>query len=133
MKKYFIWKKLSMFAIVLSLLAALTVPALAKAPQKKADNFYNVRGTISAVDVTAGTVTVQVKLASPLAKSYINKNLVVTTTSSTVFRHYAKNHTSSRKIKIDQLVVGRTIRVVGKLISGVYTATTIREGIALPE
>lgn len=110
--------------LTLVVMLSIASPAVAATPTPPGVNgIYSLVGTITALDSTAGTVTVHVIQGNILVKPFRGKDVVLTTTAYTKF--LKKVGTTVVVIKFSDLVVGDTISSNGKIVNGVWKAYRI--------
>ena len=110
--------------LILALLVAIT-PALAASPGK----IFTVLGTITALD--NGSITVAVVDANKLASSYIGDALTVNVTGSTQYYQYVADGTNLT-ITLEDIEVGNTVNVRGRLVSDIFTAQVVTIDVICP-
>ena len=112
--------------LAFALTVALTTPALA-AGRGKAP--FTLVGTITAIDATAKTVTVQVLRGNTVIKAYIGQTVTLTTATATKFRFTDGKKTTL--IKFSDLKIGDAVSASGTLSDGIWTASRITVGAKL--
>ncbi len=119
-----------LFVVVLALLIALATVSPAFAAGSPRGPFALV-AKISAIDPVSKTVTVSVLKGNTLVKSYIGKNLVMTTTASTRYLYKSSATAVPTPITFADLKVGNAVSVTGTLTNGVWTAARVTVGANL--
>jgi len=119
-----------LFVVVLALLIALATVSPAFAAGSPRGPFTLV-AKISAIDPVSRTVTVSVLKGNTLVKSYVGKNLVMTTTVSTRYLYKSSATAVPVAITFADLKVGNAVSVNGTLANGVWTAARITVGASL--
>jgi Domain of unknown function (DUF5666) len=140
-------KKLTVFALVVLMLALSVVPAFAKsgpsANQGSANGNcsgaqsgfgvrapYALSGTITALDANARTVTVTIMCGNRLAKPLIGQDVTLQTTDAT--RFLLRNADGSvTLISFEDLSLGQNVSSHGTLTNGVWTAVRVTSGALL--
>lgn len=119
--------------LVIGLLAFAVVPVSA-APASGLGgqrSVFSLVGKITALDVSSGTVTVNVLRGNPLVKPYFNTDVVVLTTQSTRYLYKSSPTALPTPITFADLKVGDSVNINGTLINNVWTANRITVGANL--
>jgi hypothetical protein len=104
--------------VALAILLAAT-PGLAAAQGWRGGASFNVLGTITTLNSTAGTIAI--KVATPLY--FHNTTITVQTATDTQFKECEDD--VHHKISFEDLVPGRQVRISGVVIDGTYFAASV--------
>jgi hypothetical protein len=88
-------------------------------------------GKITAIDDITGVVTVNVVRGNKLAQPYIDLDVALTTTASTIYLYKASATAIPTPITFADLKVGNWVSASGSLVNGIWTATRITVGAKL--
>lgn len=112
--------------LVFALTLALATPALAAGKGKTP---FTLVGSITAIDVTAQTVTIQVLRGNALVKPFVNQSVTLKTGATT--RFLFTDGTTTTAITFADLKVGDPVSASGRLLDNVWTAARITVGAKL--
>lgn len=115
-------KKILIATLVLFLLAAVVTPAAAATPPRGP---FSLVGKITAIDATAGTVTVSVFRGNTLAQPYVGKTLTLTTKAATLYFYKANAAALPTPITFADLKVGQPVTANGTVANDVWTVNRI--------
>ncbi len=118
--------KKSLLIVALALIITVT-PVLAASPGK----IFTVLGTIEVI--TGDDITANVVDTNKFAASYVvDGQLTVTVTGSTKYYQYVADGTNI-PITFDDIDVGDTVNIRGRLISGDLIAQVVTIGVKCPD
>jgi len=125
-------KQVWLGVMVLALLAATVMPVMAEGGKNQnrwLGQVFSLVGQVTALDDVAGTITVQVHSGSKLSKSYVGKELTVTTDENTLFLLYG--HAKGDTITFADVELGDDISVNGYVLNGVFVAKRVTVDVPL--
>ncbi len=122
-------KRWLMLLLIIVMVAGIAAPVLAagKRPPKRMP--FHLEGRITAVDISAATVTVEVMHGNRVVKPFIGQTVTVQVTSST--RLLRRAEPRAVPITLADLKAGDAVSVQGALAGDVWTASRITVGVEL--
>ena len=125
-------KRMISLSFALLLLVVTVVPAFAASESARTPRGpFALVGTISAIDSTNGTVTVNVLKGNKLVQTYIGQSVMIKTTASTRYLLKTSATSVATPITFADLEIGDPVSVNGTLANGNWTATRITVGASL--
>ncbi len=112
--------------LALVLTAGFFTPVLALG---KGNPPFALVGKITAIDLAARSVTVQVVSGNALIKPYIGQTITIKSTTGTLFRY--TDGTVTTVIKFEDLKVGDAVSAGGTFLGGIWTASRVTVGAKL--